>query len=187
MNRRNFISLATTIIAMTPASLLAARQNKANNTIDELEEPWQTLSSVMEHLFPASDNSPGASDIQAVNFLQTILNTPGADPEEKDFIFKGTGWLNDMASKTFKLPFIRLNNRDKESVLRKIEQSNAGERWLSLLLTYLIEALLSDPVYGGNPDGIGWKWLEHQPGFPRPTIDKVFYKLGNTRYTRTKA
>ena len=33
---------------------------------------------------------------------------------------------------------------------------------------YIFEALLSDPVYGGNPEGIGWRWLGHRPGFPRP-------------------
>jgi gluconate 2-dehydrogenase gamma chain len=48
---------------------------------------------------------------------------------------------------------------------------------LSLLLYYIFEALLSDPVYGGNPGGIGWQWLEHQPGFPRPPADKIYGNL----------
>jgi gluconate 2-dehydrogenase gamma chain len=38
-----------------------------------------------------------------------------------------------------------------------------------MLLDYIMEALLTDPVYGGNPNSIGWQWLKHQPGFPRPT------------------
>ena len=72
-------------------------------------------------------------------------------------------------------------------MLRQIEQSNAGQNWLSLLLTYLLEALLADPVYGGNPDGIGWQWLEHQSGFPRPPADKTWYRLGRPVYYRRKA
>ena len=44
------------------------------------------------------------------------------------------------------------------------DETRWGRAWLSLLLYYIFEALLSDPVYGGNPDGIGWQWLEHQPG-----------------------
>jgi gluconate 2-dehydrogenase gamma chain len=32
-------------------------------------------------------------------------------------------------------------------------------------------------VYGGNPDGIGWRWLGHVPGYPRPPADKVAGKL----------
>jgi len=40
-------------------------------------------------------------------------------------------------------------------------------------------------VYGGNPDGIGWKWLEHQPGYPTPPADKSWYKLAApVRYQR---
>jgi len=45
------------------------------------------------------------------------------------------------------------------------------------VLGYIFEALLVDPVYGGNPNGIGWKWLEHQPGLPRPTADKRYFLL----------
>jgi len=46
------------------------------------------------------------------------------------------------------------------------------------MMSYLIEALLSDPVYGGNKDQKGWLWLEHIPGFPTPGPDKVYFKLG---------
>jgi gluconate 2-dehydrogenase gamma chain len=58
--------------------------------------------------------------------------------------------------------------------LHQIVDSSAGENWLSLLLYYLFESLTLDPVYGGNPDGIGWHWLEHQPGFPRPTKETSY-------------
>ena len=42
------------------------------------------------------------------------------------------------------------------------------------VMYYLAEALMLDPVYGGNPDMIGWKWLEHQAGFPRPVAGKTY-------------
>lgn len=188
MDRRTFITLISGITAAYPASLLISLRAQAGpvSTI-ELNEPWLTLSSVLDHLFPATDDSPGADDIQALQFLQNMMNAPDADEDEKSFISRGVGWLNDMSVKNHHKSFIALSESEKEKVLRQIEQSNAGERWLSLLLTYLIEALLSDPVYGGNPDGIGWQWLEHQPGFPRPTVDKVYYKLGKPNYRRTKA
>jgi len=56
-----------------------------------------------------------------------------------------------------------------------------------MLLTYILEALLTDPVYGGNPNGIGWTWLQHQPGFPTPTEDKKYYKLRKDTYRNIKA
>ena len=37
------------------------------------------------------------------------------------------------------------------------------------MVTLLFEALLLDPLYGGNKEEKGWKWLNHTPGFPRPT------------------
>ena len=185
MDRRKFITLVTSITVAYPASALLS--TRAQATSEQLEEPWQTITAVQEHLLPSSEHSPGASDIQALKFLRHMLETPDTDSEEKDFIVNGTGWLNDIARKNHSKTFSQLLEEDRESVLRQIELSQAGERWLSLLLTYLIEALLSDPVYGGNPDGIGWTWLEHQPGFPRPDTDKMYYRLGQPRYTRTKA
>jgi gluconate 2-dehydrogenase gamma chain len=73
--------------------------------------------------------------------------------------------------------FLALDDEQQELVLRDIAESDAGENWLSTLLTYLFEALLTDPVYGGNPGGIGWKWLQHVPGFPRPPLDKRYWLL----------
>ena len=62
-------------------------------------------------------------------------------------------------------------------MLRRIAASPAGENWLSTLILYLMEALLTDPAYGGNPGGIGWRWLRHTPGYPRPTPDKTYPRL----------
>ena len=59
-------------------------------------------------------------------------------------------------------------------MLRHTAGYDGGENWLSTLLLYIFEALLTDPVYGGNPNGIGWKWLGHNPGLPRPTADKRY-------------
>jgi len=99
------------------------------------------------------------------------------DPDNRKFIVNGVGWLNDIASKRHEAVFIDLNGDQREDVLRQIEKTGAGERWISLILLYVFEALLSDPVYGGNTDQIGWRWLEHQPGFPRPPASQRYQKL----------
>jgi gluconate 2-dehydrogenase gamma chain len=59
--------------------------------------------------------------------------------------------------------------------LRRFETN--GKQWISTILRYILEALLTDPIYGGNPNAIGWKWLDHQPGFPRPPANKRYYLL----------
>jgi gluconate 2-dehydrogenase gamma chain len=62
-------------------------------------------------------------------------------------------------------------------MLRGISRSTAGENWLNNLLGYIFEAMLSPPIYGGNPEGTGWKWLEHQAGFPLPKAGQRYYEL----------
>ena len=180
INRRQFIQLIAAASAGWPLSGVAA-DNVLGKTHDEiyksLQDPWLTLAEVQEHLFPADDNSPGAKDISALRFLSNMLDAPDTESEEKEFIFKGVGWLNDLSKTAHKTSFINLETKEKESVLRKIETSNAGSRWLSLMMSYLIEALLSDPVYGGNKDRKGWQWLEHKPGFLTPSTSHVYFKL----------
>lgn len=186
MDRRSFMLLLASAAAAYPFSLLAEKRITPT-TETELQEPWRTLDVVMEHLFPAEENSPGSRDIQVIPYLQNMLQAPDVDEDERNFIFNGVGWLNDLSLKNHSTKFLALNENQREIVLRSIEQSRAGERWLSVLLTWLFEAMLSDPVYGGNPEGIGWKWLEHQPGYPTPPPDKMYFKLGQIIHKRTKA
>lgn len=192
VNRRQFIQAIAALSASWPmAGIASSRSNSDKRLIlgetddaiyKNLTDPWLTLADVQQHLFPSGnlidDKSPGAKDIAALRFLRNMLEAPDTDAEEKQFILNGPNWLNDLSVKQYSTRFINISTENKETLLRQIETSNAGSRWLSLMMTYLIEALLSDPVYGGNKDQQGWKWLEHIPGFPTPTVDKVYFKLG---------
>lgn len=183
ISRREFISILASIAAIHPTSSLAEDLLKQAAPVNE---PWLTLSAVQQHLFP-KDTSLGALDIQALDYLRLATDTPDFDKDEKKLIHNGVGWLNDLSKQTYSKKFTQLENQEKEKILRRIEGSRAGERWLSKILTYLLEALLTDPIYGGNPDGIVWKWLQHQPGFPRPTKNKKYYQLDPKRFRTTKA
>jgi len=181
------MQLLATAAAAYPLSALAGNRQQALVSNHVSKEPWMTISAVQEHLFPAEKNSPGASDINALLYLQNMMAAPDFDNERAELVHNGVGWLNDLAKQQHSKTFIQLDSTTKENILRRIESSNAGSRWLSTLLTYLIEALLSDPVYQGNPNGIGWNWLQHQPGFPLPTENKKYFKIGKNRYRHTKA
>ncbi len=138
---------------------------------------WSIIESVQQHLFPDEDDAPGAIAINALSYLKFIVDDETLDTDNRAFIIKGASWLEDMALQLHGRSFIKLNAEHKETVLRRIAGSEAGENWLSTLLLYIVEALLVDPVYGGNPDQVGWKWLKHVPGFPRPPENKTFMKL----------
>ena len=71
----------------------------------------------------------------------------------------------------------KLDEKQREASLRKLEINAAGKAWLRETLRYIMEALLIDPVYGSNPNAVGWKWLKHRPGFPRPLKDKRYFLL----------
>ena len=182
-SRRDFFFQSTALAGSLALSQTVLAKSKINES--SLKQPWLTISEVQNHLFPRvgnlveKDSSPGAKDINAIGYLQLILNTHDADQDEREFVIKGTTWLDGMANNMIGKPFIKLNKEERERVLRKISESESGESWLSTLLRYIFEALLTDPVYGGNSHQIGWQWLEHQPGFPRPPANKKYWLLRN--------
>ncbi len=183
LNRRHFMQLVTATVATVPLPAFAGSGSKQTAQ----QEPWQTLAAVQQHLLPAASNLPGADDINALAYLQTMMQHDALDQNEQRLIKNGVGWLNDLATKKYHAVFVKLNDVRRETLLRQIERTDAGQRWLSLLLTYLLEALVSDPVYGGNRQGIGWQWLQHQPGFPRPPENKRYFTLQARRKRITKA
>ena len=151
-----------------------SRRSLATNTDPD---PWQTLEAVLDHLLPTESEAPGAREINALDYLRFVVNDPWIDQEERDFILQGVRWLNDLANQRFDNSFIALDETQKETLLRQVAQSRAGENWIATLLTYLFEALLTAPAYGGNPDGIGWRWLEYIPGFPLPGPGNRYMEL----------
>lgn len=156
-------------LAAAPALLqLAACQRQGGPQVDLSAQPWPTIIAVQNVLFPADGIGPSASDLQAARYLQLTLQSRDFDAEERKFILDGAGWLDQFAQERFQSAFLKLDPARQEAVLQDIVRSAAGDRWVSALLTYIIEALLCDPVYGGNPGEIGWKWLNHPAGFPRP-------------------
>ncbi len=186
MDRRTFLMLLAGAAAARPLDLLAERRAALGDTGIEAD-PWRTLDAVFEHMFPAEADSPGSRDIRAIPYLQGMLAAPDMAPADRAFVTDGVGWLNDLARERHGEDFPALGAEARETILRQVERSRAGERWLSMLLDHLIEALLADPVYGGNPGGIGWEWLAHQPGFPRPPAEKRYFELGRPVAHRTRA
>jgi len=187
ISRREFITrmslLGSLAMSYPPSALAELRQSKKTTVEKWQQQPeWQTLAQVQEILFPPGDDIPGASDIGATIYLYRAIENPGADGEDKDFIFRGIGWLDGLTQERHKKTFVQLSETQQQATIEVIVKSKAGQNWIATLLTYTLEALLMDPVYGGNPDGIGWKWLAHQPGFPTPPVDKTWDKLVQRRH-----
>jgi gluconate 2-dehydrogenase gamma chain len=177
ITRRQFLLAAagSSLAALFPLSSDAAAEHRAKPAATP--DPWPVIDAVQQHLFPTEAEAPGAREINALGYLQFVITDNTLDTEDREFISKGVVWLEDMTFQMHKTSFINLDEKDREKVLRRIASSEAGENWISTLLLYIVEALLTDPVYGGNTKQLGWKWLQHVPGYPRPPRDKTFLRL----------
>lgn len=180
---------ATAVVAMPAFSLTSAQQTEmANNLVKS--DPWLTLDATLNHLLPASkpvtkhsskhrldDDDISAEKINATAYLYNIMTVQPTKAEEKEFIVKGVGWLNSFAQSEKSKAFVELTTNEKEQLLRGISNSRAGQNWLNTLLHYIFEAMLAPPSYGGQPQGEGWQWLEHQAGFPLPKKGQQYFEL----------
>jgi gluconate 2-dehydrogenase gamma chain len=183
LDRRQFLIGSSAVVATSvalaalPLKLRAAIVSETSVTTFAPRQK-NLLAALHEHLFPPDSNSPGAADINSVAYLENALREPRLDADVRNFVINGLRWLGEAAEDMHDLPFIALDDAQKETFLRYLaDKTRWGKNWLSTQLRFILEALLADPIYGGNPGGIGWQWLEHQPGFPRPPANKVFGKL----------
>ncbi len=180
--RRRFLKSAAGMgaLASLPAlSVSAKTQTSLNELLKTLvkTDPWLTLDATLNQLLPSSPTGPSASEIRATAYLYQVMTVQPTEQDEKDFILKGVGWLNGYANSEKSADFAQLSFTDKEQLLRGISNSTAGQNWLNTLLGYIFQAMLSPASYGGNPDGIGWTWLEHQAGFPLPEKGQRYFEL----------
>lgn len=175
INRRDFLIRALALTGVLSASPLFYYLYQFKKKIFDIN--WATLSAVQEHLFPSGKDSPGAKEINATDYLQFILFDPFIEKEEKKMIISGVHQLNETAIKSHRKQFTQLTWNKREKLLHNFSRTEDGEEWLSTLITYIFEALLSDPVYGGNPNGVGWQWIEYKPPYPRPPKNKCYFEL----------
>ena len=157
MTRRVFI--ASTILAGTALALLPQGAKTSINI-----KPFKVIEAVQEVLFPKGLHAPSASEFGATNYLLTVSTHSSFVVSDLKFLAHGAELLireeND---------FLTMNPTQRDKALRDfVSNSSKGKNWLSLLLFYTLEALLSDPIYGGNQNTLGWKWLSHNGGQPQP-------------------
>ena len=170
LSRRHFLlgMAAVSAAAIIPITI-ACSATPVHDIHGQLsDDDFATLMAVQNHLFPTDKNSPGAIDLNAASYFTWVLTDPEKDEEDKVQMRDGIGWTNETADETYSKKFVDLYTDEKEKVLRLMANESWGESWLSVVLTNIFEALLSDPIYGSNTNESGWKWLEHTAGNPRP-------------------
>ncbi len=151
MKRRRFLSIPLLGAILPLAGCIQKR------------DPWLVIESVQEQLFPHNGNYPSAKDFEATRYLKLVSQDASFEKEDLDFILRGAKELQALGYR------LKMSAAKQHALLKQFEQTTLGENWLSIMITYTLEALFADPIYGGNKNEIGWKSYHHHPGIPRPT------------------
>jgi len=159
MKRRFFLS----ICGVGATSMLLATDSSSQRVIPK--DLLDIIQKVQQHMFPKDTQLPSADSFGATQFLIGTLSHHTFDRDIRKFVIKGAKKLQDRESGRF----MTYNHIETEEALRSYEESSYGSSWLSCIMVLSLEALLSDPIYGGNKREAGWKALSTRGGDPRPT------------------
>jgi gluconate 2-dehydrogenase gamma chain len=156
MKRRNFIKF-TTISTILFSNNFAIAKNIPPKTLRLLDE-------VLNIIFPKTSQMPSAKEFKAVEYLVKNISHKTFDDEDKTFILIGsTDFINSFPD------FLNLSQENKKNLIFEIiKNSTYAKSWVSKLAYYGIEAMFSDPIYGGNFNQIAWNSINHPIGIPRP-------------------
>jgi gluconate 2-dehydrogenase alpha chain len=127
-----------------------------------------TLDALFEQLFPADENGPGASSIGVLHYLDRALSGPYAPKLEAYRL--GLYALDVECESRFGKRFVDANGIQQQQLIAALEQGSAlhfravePKAFFELARAHLQEGLFADPLYGGNRDKAGWRFLGH-PG-----------------------
>ena len=156
MKRRNFIKF-TTISAILFSTNISIAKNIPSQTLLVLDE-------VLNIIFPKTSTMPSAKEFKALEYLIKNISHKTFDNEDKTLILDGTkDFIGSFPQ------FLTLDEKEKKELIFEIIKNSAyAKSWVSKITYYGIEAMFSDPIYGGNFNQIAWKSINHAVGIPQP-------------------
>jgi len=185
ISRRSFIRNSIAVGSLSQVAFLESCTNINSKTILS-EKQLMLIISVQNILFPQDENGPGAADFHADKYLLWVLSDERIAQDDKQYVLDGIRWVNESAEETKSKKYLQLTKKEQVTLVQSISKTNWGESWLSVILTYIFEAMISDPIYGFNTEEAGWKWLDYTAGIPRASqslkYDDIFTTLQNRQH-----
>jgi gluconate 2-dehydrogenase gamma chain len=168
-----------------------------------------------DRVFPPDGNSPGATDIGVVQYLDGQLagdwgagarfyrQGPFPEPDESGFGYQlpltprelykhALPLIDEHARRHYGDVMAALAPEQQDKVMSAIEGGEvdlelaqgpngfqSGDFFV-LFIQNVKEGLFADPIYGGNRNVAGWKWIGF-PGDPMAYDDSYFYLFSNWR------
>lgn len=190
-------------MAAAPMRLRALTQDEAT-----------LLGAMADRVFPRDGDSPSATDIGVVTYLDGQLagawgsgerfyrQGPFVEPESsghgyqlsltpREVYRKVLPEIDAYARKHYGgQPFAGLTAKDQDAILTALENGKVdlglastpngftSASFFTMFLNNVTEGLFADPVYGGNRDKAGWKWIDY-PGDPMAYGDNYYTIFGH--------
>ena len=126
--------------------------------------PIDTIKVLHRDLFPKATQL----GVATAPYMHIVFHHSRISKSDKIFLKNGVKWLNEEAIKMHKNSYVKLSAVKRQEVLRSIAKAEWGESFLYNIMSYMFEAMLGDPIYGGNNKEAGWRWLAFSGGEPRP-------------------
>lgn len=183
-NRRKFIKTVGIVAVYSQIAKLQSCHS-SNKTVyvanDYLTaKQAEIIQKTQDVLFPNDGNGPSVTDINAYGHFLWVFSDKRKKQDEKEYLLNGIDWTEETAIENYQKSFHQLTDKEIHQLVDFIANTNWGKDWLSTVLTLIFEALAIDSIYNVNKNNVGWTWLQHQNGSPRPTDDITYTKIFKT-------
>ncbi len=129
---------------------------------------WREVEALQALILPSEPSAPGAAELGATVYLRLALADPRLDPDDLESLTELLKNVADHVQRAGGTSFAALDVDKQTTVLKELlTDPDAAERF-GVAVVFTLEAALSDPVYGGNRHGAGWRWLGLVPAWPQP-------------------
>lgn len=179
-DRRRFLGAAAATAAVAPACAATSSSSTQDRTFPRVEgtrsftpREHAVLAAMQDHLLPSEPGAPGARDVDAIAFLDDLLARGDAPRRVARRIREGVVDIEREAAALGRTSFVDLSPEQRELALRTHARRYKGRRFLRYVLEHTLEAFLGDPLHGGNPDEVVWRYLDHRAGAPRPVTREL--------------
>jgi gluconate 2-dehydrogenase gamma chain len=156
MKRRTFIKFTTITALLFSTNIVIAREFSKDSLL--------ILDEILNMIFPKTNTMPSAEDFSALSYLVKNISHKSFDNDDKVLIIDGTKDFQNSFPKFLSLD----KEKKKELIFSIIKKNQYAKSWISKLSYYGVEAMFSDPLYGGNFNQIGWSSVNHNIGYPQP-------------------
>jgi gluconate 2-dehydrogenase gamma chain len=128
----------------------------------------ETLAAAAARILP-SDDGPGAAEAGVADYVAAALGEERLNGWLPLFVH-GLGRIEAISSETLGKRFPEATPEEQDAILRQLQTIPEPylRHFFGQLVRLCIEGFVGDPRYGGNRDGLGWRYV----GYPHDEMEE---------------